>query len=99
MRQHGRFQQETAAKGCWIPLLLFTGSGGSGEGARRELGAGSIPHPLVQRCHVQGQGLTVASAEQGPGSLSHPHWNSHILEGDTHQDGSASSVGTLQLQK
>lgn len=22
-RQHGCFQQETAAKGCWIPLLLF----------------------------------------------------------------------------
>lgn len=62
-------------------------------------GAGSIPHPLVQGCHVQGQGLTVARAEQGPGSLSHPHWHSHILEGDTHQDGSASSVGTLQLQK
>lgn len=35
-------------------------------------GAGSIPHPLVQGCHVQGQGLIAVRAEQGPGSLSHP---------------------------
>lgn len=62
-------------------------------------GAGSWEHPSSLGAGMPCPGSHCGQGRAGTRLPVPPHWHSHILEGDTHQDGSASSVGTLQLQK